>query len=253
MDTLSAQAGRAVVGKAFSLLEAWEHRSEILGVSELARRAGLPKSTAHRVLGILDTAALVERVAGGYRIGGRLHGFTGLLSTDHRPDLRDVVLPFLQDLYELTHETIHLGVLDDTDVCCIEKLYGHRRSPFNSWVGGLLPVHSTALGKVLVAYAPVATRHQVLSAVVDQHTAAFTTELPAVRRLGVAFDRGETHPHVTCVAAPVLDTAGHAIAAISASGPTNRFDPDAIQDRVRRAARAASLALAADRPRARAA
>jgi IclR family transcriptional regulator, KDG regulon repressor len=239
----AAQASRAVVEKAFTLLEAWSYPSEVLGVSELARRSGLAKSTAYRVLGILDAAALVERVDGGYRIGDRVHGFTAQFGAGYRPDLREVVLPFLQDLYELTHETVHLGVLDGAYVRCVEKLYGHRRNLFDAGVGGLLPVHSTALGKVLLAYSPVHQRRQVLRPVVDRITSTLTAEIPVVLRLGVAFDRRETHPGVTCVAAPILSPAGEAIAAISVSGPAQRFDPAAVVERLRRAARGASLAL----------
>lgn len=253
----AAQASRSVIEKAFALLEAWSHQSEILGVTELARRSGLPKSTTHRLLRSMTATALVTRVAGGYRIGNRLHAFTGLLMTSHRPDLRDVVLPFLQDLYELTHETIHLGVLDGVDVRCVDKLYGHRQSPLRFTVGALLPVHSTALGKVLLAYTPAATQQRVLSAIMDGHSSAalapplhLTAELPAVLRHGVAFDRQKTHPEVTCVAAPLLNKAGDAIAAISVSGPSHRFEATAVVDRLRRAARAASLALAASRPQA---
>jgi IclR family KDG regulon transcriptional repressor len=252
----AVRAGRAVIEKSFTLLEAWSHRSEVLGVTEVARRSGLPKSTTYRLLNVMDTAGVVERVAGGYRIGDRLHGFTGLLTMSHRPDLREVVLPFLQDLYELTHETVHLGVLDGVDVRCVDKLYGHRRSPLRSRVGALLPVHSTALGKVLLAYTPAAAQRRVLTAVVDASASAprhLTAELPAVLRLGVAFDRQETHPDVTCVAAPILSRTGDAIAAISISGPSHRFDPAAVVDRLRRAARAASLALAAGDPQVRAA
>ena len=248
------QAHRAVVDRAFSLLEAWDHRGQSLGVSELARRTGLPKSTGHRLLGILEAAGLVQRLADGYRIGDRLHGISGLLRADYPPDLREVSLPFLQDLYELTHETIHLGVLVGVDVHCVEKIFGHRRSPVRSQVGGILPAHSTALGKALLGHLPADARRAVLTSPLHAYTAATLTqparlasELLAVRRSGVAFDRQETHPRACCVAAPVVDARGQAVAALSVSGPSDRFDPAAVAERVRRAARAASVALAATR------
>jgi len=249
-----AQATRAVVDKAFALLEAWDHRGESLGVSELARRTGLPKSTSHRLLGILEAAGLVERLAKGYRIGDRLQGISGVLKADYPADLREVSLPFLQDLYELTHETIHLGVLVGNDVHCVEKLYGHRRSPIRSRVGGSLPVHSTALGKALLAYSAPAVQRTVLTAPMRAFTSAttiqplqLTQELRTTLRNGLAFDRSETHHAVACVAAPVLDPQGRAVAAISVGGPNDRFDPAAVAERLRRVARAASVALAAAR------
>jgi DNA-binding IclR family transcriptional regulator len=249
-----AQANRAVVDKAFTLLEAWSHRGETLGSSELARRTGLPKSTSHRLLGILEAAGLIERLGTGYQLGGRLHGFSGVFAVDYPPDLREVTLPFLQDLYELTHETVHLAVLDGIDVYCVEKVYGHRRNPVRSRVDGVLPAHSTALGKVLLAYASSSTQRRVLSAPLRGFTSATVTEplrlageLRAIRRCGVGYDRQETHPAVTCVAAPLLDPRGQIVAAISVSGPSDRFDPIAVTEPLRRSARAASLALASAR------
>jgi len=256
----SAPATRAVVDKAFTLLEAWRQRGEILGVSELSRRTRLPKSTSHRLLGILEAAGVVERVAGGHRLGERLHGFSALLSGDSPPELRETCLPYLQDLYELTHETIHLAILDGVDVYCVEKLYGHRRSPLASRVGGWLPAHSTALGKALLAYSGEAQQRRVMQGTLRQYTAATVTqplrlagELRATRLRGVALDHLETHPAVRCVAAPVLNRQGQAVAAISISGASDRFDPSAVVDHLRRTARAASVDLAGGRPQLRAA
>jgi IclR family KDG regulon transcriptional repressor len=246
---------RTAVEKAFSLLEAWEHRDETLGVSELSRRTGLPKTTSHRLLGVLESAGIVERSARSYRIGQRLRGITGLLTGGLPPQLREACLPFLQDLYELTHETVHLGVLTDSGVQCVEKLHGHRRSPANSRVGGALPAHSTAVGKALLAYASGPARTAVLSSDLPRYTAATITsavrlqaELTAVRRAGIAYDFGETHPEAVCVAAPVLGSGGQAVAAVSISGHITRFEPGTVIDRLRRAARAASAAMAAARP-----
>ena len=250
----AAQVNRAVVEKAFTLLEAWQHGGEVLGLSELARRSSQPKSTSHRLLGILEAASLIEREAGGYRLGARLHGLSGRLVANHRPELREICLPFLQDLYELSHETIHLAVLDGLDVHCVEKIYGHRRSPLASRVDGILPAHSTALGKALLAHAGPAAQRRVLRSTLRAYTPSTITdplrlaaELRSVKVYGVAYDRRETHPDVVCVAAPVLDERGQAIAALSVSGPSQRFDTASVLDRLRRAARAASLALACPR------
>jgi DNA-binding IclR family transcriptional regulator len=245
-----ARANRAVVEKAFVVLEAWEHRGESLGASELARRTGLPRSTSHRLLGILEAIGVVERLSGGYRFGQRLRNISGVASAGF-PRLREVVLPFLQDLYELTHETVHLGALDGADVHCVEKIYGHRRSPLRSRVGGVLPAHSTALGKVLLAFSSLTTQRVILTAQLPAYTSAtiteplgLSTELRSARRRGVAFDRGETHPEVVCVAAPLLNPSGRPIAAISISGPADRFGPAMVVERLRRVARAASFAFA---------
>jgi len=250
----ATQVNRAVVEKAFTLLEAWQHGGEVLGLSELARRTSQPKSTSHRLLGILEAASLVEREPGGYRLGARLHGLSGRLVASHPPVLREACLPFLQDLYELSHETIHLALLDGVDVHCVEKIYGHRRSPLASRVDGVLPAHCTALGKALLAHTGQATQRHALRGALHAYTPATITEplrlaaeLRSVKVHGVAYDRRETHPDVVCVAAPVLDERGQAVAAISVSGPSHRFDTASVLDRLRRAARAASLALACPR------
>jgi DNA-binding IclR family transcriptional regulator len=181
----------------------------------------------------------------GYQLGGRLHGFSGVLRADYPPDLRDVTLPFLQDLFELTHETVHLAVLDGTDVYCVEKVYGHRRNPVRSRVDGILPAHSTALGKVLLAYSPGPTQRRVLTTLVEPVRLA--GQLRTIPRCGVGYDRAETHPAVTCVAAPVLDPRGQILAAISISGRIDRFDPAFVTEPLRRTARAASSALVSAR------
>ena len=178
--------------------------------------------------------------------------FPELLVPWHRPQTREIVLPFLQDLYVLTHETVHFAQLDGVSVHCVEKIHGHRRSPLRSRVGGFLPAHSTALGKVLLAYSPHDARQTAFDGALPAYTPVTITdtfrlhgELRNALRHGVAYDRQETHPEVTCVAAPILDQAGRAIGAISVSGPTRRFNPDPIVLPLRRAARTASLALAA--------
>ncbi len=250
--TATATASRAVVEKAFMILEAWEHQREIVGVSEVARRTGLAKSTAHRLLRILESSAVIERAGNGYRCGKRLDTIAPLLFPAHQPELRDNVLPFMQDLYELTHETVHLGILRGTQVYLAEKLHGHRRSPLRTRIGSALPMHSTALGKVLLAYSPRSVRGQCFALDLPAYTSSTVTqplqldaELRRVLREGAAYDRRETHHEVSCVAAPVLDTNGHAVSAISISGPTDRFNPATVVAPLRRAARAASLALAA--------
>ncbi|WP_037270744.1 IclR family transcriptional regulator [Kibdelosporangium aridum] len=254
MSDTAAQATGGVIEKAFTILEGWDHRGETLGVSEISRRTGLPKSTSHRLLGILEAAGVVERLAGTYRLGKRIRGISGVLSAGIPTYLREISLPFLQDLYELTHETIHLGVLDGVDIQCVEKLYGHRRAPVRSRVGGLLPGHSTALGKVLLAYSPTPTQRAILTSELAMYTPAtivqplqLAAELRTVRQRGLAYDRGETHPEVNCVAAPLVNAKGRAIAAISISGPAGRFEPEVVVERLRRAARAASVVFASKR------
>src|SRR5690242_17641721 len=118
---------RAAVDKAISLLVAFgEQASTGVGVSELARRADLSKSTAFRVLGMLERNGVVERIGTGYRLGARLHQLGQAVYSPEHERVRDLLLPFLTDLYEMTRHTVHLAALHDTDVVYLAKLYGHR-------------------------------------------------------------------------------------------------------------------------------
>ncbi len=124
-----------------------------LTLSALARRAGLPLATAHRLVGELHRwGALARRRAGEYVIGRRLWDL-GLLAPV-QAGLRQAASPFLHDLYGATLATVHLAVRDGTEVLYIDRLSGHVSVPVVSKIGSRLPMHATGVGKVLLAYAP---------------------------------------------------------------------------------------------------
>ncbi len=229
-----------LLGKAFRLLDELESAGRPLGVSEMARRTGIAKSSVHRVLNIIELTGKVERVPGGFSV----HRPLPHVDAD-RVNLRDVVLPTLLDLYELTHETVHLGVLAGTEVLCAEKLAGHRSIRLPSRVGSTLPGHCTATGKVLLAYSTMPKQSEFRaftpSTITDQ--AALQLELARVRRQGVGIDRAELRPGVVCVAAPVFGADRRPMCAISVSGPVDRLVTSHLVDIVRRAADIASASV----------
>jgi DNA-binding IclR family transcriptional regulator len=218
------------------------------GVSELARRAQLSKSTAHRVLGMLERNGVVERCGNGYRLGERLHRLGQAVYGPDAEKVRDVLLPFLADLYELTRETVHLAVLQDTHVVYLAKLYGHRPASVPSRIGGRLPAHATAVGKALLAYdfdAAEQAMRQPLWRFTDRTITdpdALSSELDRIRRTGVAFDDEEYQPGLACVAVPVLNRGGRAMAALSVAGRHGRIDTRRLSADVRRVVAAASQA-----------
>ncbi len=231
------------VGKALALLEAFRTTCRPMGVTELARLAHLPKSTAYRLLAILRQWNLVERSGSDYCLGKHLFELGNLVPYCQPRGLRDVALPYLMRLYEASHETVHLAVLDGTDVLYIEKIYGHNPCKAPTYVGGRMPVECAALGKAMLAFSDKEAVLRVLSRglqrvspytiVQPQH---FVDQLGTIRQEGVAFDREESTIGLTCVAAPVLGPGGKAIAAVSLVGPTYRFKPDEFAGRVREAA-----------------
>ncbi|WP_395104695.1 IclR family transcriptional regulator [Actinomadura sp. SCN-SB] len=242
---------RTAVDKAVMLLKSIaEHGTEIAG-SELARHTRLSKSTTFRLLGILERNGLVERASGGYRlslrlldIGTRAYGPTPRL-------LRERLLPHLVDLYEMTHETVHLAVLDRTEVLYVYKLHGHRAARAPSEIGGRMPAHSTGIGKALLAF-----DYDAAEAVLEEPLAAYTPytirtpeelrrELRRVAENGIAFDRQETVVGLSCVATPILGAGGRPIAALSVATTDRGFDPGRIAPALRRVAHQASRTLSA--------
>jgi DNA-binding IclR family transcriptional regulator len=254
-DPLASSVGKAlaVLNALAAASKAWEPSR--IGVTELARSAGLPKSTAFRLLSILGQAGLVEREGTGYRLGRRLFEL-GALVTELKPQsLRDAALPYLEDLYELSHETVHLGVLDGTEVLYLEKIHGHNPANSPSRVGGRLPAHCVGLGKAMLAYSPAGTVRAVLDTglpPLTPHSIVYPNlllnALAGVRKQGVAFDIQEARLGLTCVAAPVLDPNGHAVAAVSISGPTYRFNPTRFTSPVREAVKKISAEIKALNP-----
>ncbi|MFG2948406.1 IclR family transcriptional regulator [Streptomyces adustus] len=240
---------RAAVDKAISLLVALGDRSSSgTGVSELARRAQLSKTTAHRVLGMLERNGVVERIGTDYRLGERLHHLGRAVYSPGSETVRDLLLPYLADLYEATRETVHLSVLHDTHVVYLAKLYGHRSAPVPSRIGGRLPAHATAVGKVLLAYDSQAAERAMNEPLgrYTSHTVSTPHELAAeldrIRCTGVAFDDEEYQPGLVCVAAPVLDRGGLPVAALSVAGQRGRTDTRRLSMDVRRIAAEASRA-----------
>ncbi|WP_459981760.1 IclR family transcriptional regulator [Nocardioides sp. AN3] len=215
---------RAAVDKAMCLLLAFgDEAASGIGVSELARRVNLSKSTAFRLLAMLERNGVVEKFGTQYRLGGRLHELGRDVYSPHHDRVRDLLIPFLGDLYERTHHTVHLAALHGTDVVYLAKLHGHRRPSCPSRIGGRVPAHATAVGKALLAHDADASE-RALSAELPAFTpttltqaAELSTELERIRRAGVAYDREEVQPGLHCVAVPLLTPSGRPIAAFSVS------------------------------------
>jgi IclR family KDG regulon transcriptional repressor len=246
----SARDERPAVDKAFSLLVSFGEQARTgLGVSELARRSQMSKSTAFRLLGTLERAGVVERVGSRYRLGARLHELGRAVYEPAHDQLRDVLMPYVAELYELTRETVHLAVLHGTDVVYLAKLHGHRAVPAPSRIGGRLPAHWTAVGKVLLAHDPDAEAAALAGPLrrATPRTIASPAELAAemerIRAAGVSYDDQESRAGLSCVAAPVMRPGGRAIAALSVSGSVERMDLAAVSRELRRVGFAASQAV----------
>ena len=139
-----------------AVLDALE--AEPLTIRDLARRTELSLATVHRIVVRLVAWGGLERVDAGVQPGLRLFELGQLVPA--RATLREVAVPFMGDLYAATHEVVSLAVLDGTDTVWLEQFSGRLAPPVPSRVGGRMPAHLTAAGKVLLAFAPEATHRR---------------------------------------------------------------------------------------------
>jgi DNA-binding IclR family transcriptional regulator len=238
---LPAADPKSVLGKTALILDAFAADAPTLSFSDFCERTGLPRSTVHRMLEQLVAYRWLERAGSRYQLGTRMFEFGGLVRRCSY--LREMALPFMEDLYEATHETVHLGALDGCDVLYLEKIGGHDACQVPSRIGGKAPAHCTGLGKAMLAFAgdevidEVVTRGllpMTSSTIVDP--TVFSDEMRTIRELGVAFDREEAVPGITCVAVPIRGS-GRAVAALSITGPSPRINVDRLSPAIRTAAR----------------
>jgi DNA-binding IclR family transcriptional regulator len=241
--------GRSVISKVVSLLDAFGPATPELSLGELARITGLPVSTTYRLASELVDWGGLERADGaGYRIGIRMWELGAL--APRGGTLREVALPFMQDLYEATHENVHLAVRQGLEALYIDTIAGRGSVPVRSRRGGRLPLHATGVGKVLLAHAPP----EVLAAVMESGLHRYTPStvvapghlrrvLAEVRRNGIAYAREELTPGSLSVAAPVVADDGEVVAALAVVRGSGRVDLRRLAPAVRCAAISTSRAL----------
>lgn len=241
---------RTAVDKAMSLLSAFGDEANVgVGLSVLARRAGLSKSTAFRLLATLQSNGAVERAGSAYRLGSMVQNLGQTSETEYQGWIRDALTPYLTGLYEHTRQTVHLAVLDGTDVVYLNKLYGHLAVKSPSRIGGRVPAYCTAVGKMLLTQDPAAVEESIKSGlrswtpqtITDPD--AFRAEISEVKRRGLAYDREEVTPGLCCVSAPVFDRQKKVVAALSISGAAGKFSPQNVEDVLRKVCFEASRAV----------
>lgn len=223
MRTTERDDTGTMVGRVASIFDAFTSNDDELGISEIARRTGLAKSTVSRIVNELITRKFLERGETGVRLGLRLFE---LGETAARPrDLRKIALASMSDLRAAVHLTIHLAVLERNEVVYIEILPARGIPPLPSRVGGRMPAHATGVGKALLAFSPPEVIDEVLSqdlAKVGPNTvtdpAALRREFARIRNGGLAYEREESAPGVACAATAIRASNGEPIAALSAAG-----------------------------------
>lgn len=238
---MKAEPPNSVLARAFTLLSAFKPGDAELTLAELCRRTAIPKPTAHRLLAELATWDVIERTPTGLRLGMRLFEL-GQLAPRQR-GLREAAAPFLADLFEATHETVHLAILDGTEVVYLQKLDAKAGPAVPSRIGGRMPAHCTGVGKAMLAFSPRERLEHVLAAGLTRRTprtviapGLLERELKTICQRGVAEEHEESGAGIACIAAPVLDASGVAVAAISITGWVHRVDTTRFAPAVRTAA-----------------
>jgi len=219
------------VAKAMSIVEILAAKAEVgVGLSELSALIGMPKSSTHRYMATLQSVGLAERNGvDRFRLGTRVIELAGSFLANS--DLRSESQATLDELADMTGETIHLAVPSGTGVVYIAKIESKHTLGMSSHIGARLPMHCTALGKAILAFSAPERLQAVLAERPEARTAhtitspeALRAELVTVRSQGFALDNEENEVGICCVGAPIIDYTGNAIAAISISGPRERMN-----------------------------
>jgi DNA-binding IclR family transcriptional regulator len=205
-----------------------------VGLRELSTAMKLHKTTTHRIAHVLESRGLLRRGldSNRYRLGLHLYDL-GCQALDHI-NIRDEARPLMTRVALEVGETVHLAVLDRSEVLYIERVEAQRSVTMGSKLGGRNPVYCTALGKAMLAYLLEAEAEQILGACrMEARTRntftsvdALKQELERIRNRGYAIDDEEIEDGIRCIAAPIVDAAHRAVAAISVSGPSSRITPN---------------------------
>jgi IclR family transcriptional regulator, acetate operon repressor len=219
------------IRRAFAVLDALDEGP--LGVTEVADRAALPKSTAARLLATLVGEGAVEQVPGetSYRLGPRLVTLAGGFSLVR--SLAAVGRPVLADLAAASGEAAGLGVPDGDLIHYIDQVDTPNPVLVRDWTGARAPLHAVSSGQVLLAFrTPAAIERYLAQPSLERFTPRTLAEpdevrgrLRDVRRRGYAWAVEEYDAGIASVAAPIADASGEVIAAVHIHGPSYRFPP----------------------------
>jgi DNA-binding IclR family transcriptional regulator len=256
-DVPPPQAVRSAPDRLLAVFAAFDHAHPSLCLTDISRRAGLSLTTTHRLVGALTEWGALERDSDGlYHVGLRLWEIAALAPRGLA--LRQVALPYLEDLYEATHENVQLAVRDGAEVVYIEWISGRSAVGVHIRVGARWPLHATGVGLALLAHTDPAFQEEYCDgplAAFTPHTitdpARLRRELAELRRAGVVVSSRQITADALSVAAPVRGRDGRVVAAVSVVVPHVGAQVPTLIPAVRLAARGISRGLGwqPERPR----
>nr|WP_157167001.1 MULTISPECIES: IclR family transcriptional regulator [Streptomyces] len=234
------------VDRAVSVLEILARHGEA-GVTEIADELGVHKSTAFRLLGVLENRGLVGQAKdrGKYFLGAGVLRLAGAAAV--RMDISQEGGPVCRELADEVGETVNIAVLDDDAAVNIMQARGPASVTAQNWLGRRTPLHATSSGKVLLAHLPTTLREGMVARTlprITDHTVTGTValrrDLEAVVQQGFAIAVEELEVGLAAVAAPVRAHDGKVIGALSASGPVYRLTEERLTELAKRTVAAAT-------------
>jgi len=236
-------APSALLERALQILGCFGPDANALTLTEIAERTALPLSSCHRIVGTLLVGGFLDRGADRrYRVGTTLWTIAQHAPLSDR--LRESALPALARLYEETGENITLAVLDQGQALYVERLMGERSVPTVSRAGGHLPLHTTGVGKVLLAYQPAAYIDRYLTQPLARPTQdsidqpeRLRRDLDAVRERGYSLTRQEMTVGSGSIAVPIMHS-DRCVAAVGVIVHLARLDVNRLVGTLNRAATA---------------
>lgn len=220
------------VYKSFKIINLLAQKQKEMTLGDISKELRIPKPTVHGLLSTMRQTGFIEQSIsnGKYWLGVRFFELGSLVAK--KWDVRNISLPFIEELVEEVKETVQLAVLDNGEVLYIEKRECSQSLRIVSDVGRRLPAHCTAVGKILLGFLPLYEVEKIIETkglvpytkrtITD--TELFKMELAKVRSQGFALDNEEIMEGLRCVAAPIVNHEGKVVAAISTSGPLVRLD-----------------------------
>ena len=225
------------VRNAARLLKEFSYGSREIGVTELSRRLGIGKSTAHRLLHTLAEERLLERdpYTGAYRLGLAMYELGSVVSA--HTDIHEACSPVIDELRNATRETVQVAVLDGREVVYVERRESPQAIRLFGRVGHRNDAYCTSTGKVLLAHLPVERLELMLDGwELRPHTPFTITDierlreqLDIVRKRGWADQVNETEMGAASIAAPIRNGLGEVVAALSVAGPSQRLQGDSLK------------------------
>lgn len=226
--------------RVFGLLAALGERKET-SLSELSVRLAMPKASVYRFLQTMKALGFVRQEPESERYGLTMKLFELGTKALQYPDLVELAKSHMQALADQTGETVHLGMLIDSEIIYVHKVDSRHMLGMYSRIGRRAPLHCTAIGKVLMAWEETARRDRILAGcdfkryranTITEHT-AYAAELERTRAQGFGQDREEFDDHIRCVGVPIFDRLNQPVAGLSVSYPTFRFnearEPEVVQ------------------------